>query len=209
MRKKLNITGKSLLDKFTADKKMISILDQYTDRNPKEINSLDKKVSKYMEGLNKLNLREWVLRKDFYPLITRCLEALSLLILLPIHMLGLVNNYIPYKIPAVYTKKIKDPQFHSSFKLVLALVFFSAYYIILVVLGLIFINPLWLKLAYFLTIPLTGLIAFKYYIRLKKLWAKFRYSRLVKKRNNKIQELKRLRKDIIDKMNNIIKNSID
>jgi 1-acyl-sn-glycerol-3-phosphate acyltransferase len=208
MRKKLNITGKSLLDKFTADKKMISILNEYKDINPKEINSLNKKVSKYMEGLNKLNLREWVLRRDFYPLITRCLEALSLFILLPFHILGMVNNYIPYKIPAVYTKKIKDPQFYSSFKLVMALVFFPAYYIVLVVLGLIFINPLWLKLAYFLTIPLTGLFAFKYYIRLKKLSAKFRYSRLVKKKNNKIQELKRLRKVIIDRMNNVVENSI-
>jgi hypothetical protein len=104
--------------------------------------------------------------------------------------------------------KIKDPQFHSSFKLVMAMIFFPVYYIILVVLGLILINPLWLKLAYFVTIPLTGLFAFKYYIRLKKLWAKFRYSRLVKKKNSNIQKLKKLRKDIVDKMNNIVENSI-
>jgi 1-acyl-sn-glycerol-3-phosphate acyltransferase len=208
MRKKLDLAGKSLLDKHTADKKMISVLNEYKDRNPKEINSLNKKVSEYMGGLKKLNLRDWVLHKDFYPLITRCLEALLLLILLPFHILGLVNNYIPYKIPAVYVKKIKDPQFHSSFKLVMAMIFFPVYYIILVVLGLILINPLWLKLAYFVTIPLTGLFAFKYYIRLKKLWAKFRYSRLVKKKNSNIQKLKKLRKDIIDKMNNIIENSI-
>jgi 1-acyl-sn-glycerol-3-phosphate acyltransferase len=104
MRKKLNLAGKSLLDKHTADKKMISVLNEYKDINPKEINSLNKKVSEYMGGLKKLNLRDWVLRKDFYPLITRCLEALLLLILLPFHILGLVNNYIPYKIPAVYVK---------------------------------------------------------------------------------------------------------
>lgn len=208
MRKKLNIKGRTLLDKFTADKKMISVLDDFKDKNPGEINSLNKKVSDYMAGLNSFNLRDWVLRRDFYPLITRGLEALSLLILLPFYILGLVNNYIPYKIPDIYTKKIKDPQFHSSFKLVMVMIFFPVYYIILVVIGLIFINPLWLKLAYFVTIPLTGLFAFKYYIRLKKLWAKFRYSRLVKKKNNHIQKLKKLRKDIIDKMNNIVERSI-
>ena len=208
MRKKLNITGKSLLDKFTADKKMISVLNEYKDKNPKEVNSLDKKILKYTGGLEKLSLRDWVLRRDFYPLIARCLEALTLLVLLPFHILGLVNNYIPYKIPAILTKKIKDPQFHSSFKLVIVMVLFPVYYIILIVLGLVFINPLWLKLAYVFTIPLTGLFAFKYYIRLKKLSAKFRYSRLVRKKNNNIQELKRLRKDIIDRMNNIVENSI-
>ncbi len=208
LRKRLNITGKSLHDKFTADKKMISVLDEYKDRNPKEIKSLDKKVSEYMDGLNKFNLRDWVLQKDFYPLIIRCLEALLLMTLLPVHILGMVNNYVPYKIPAILTRKIKDPQFHSSFKLVMALVFFPAYYIILVVAGLILINPLWIKLAYFFTIPLTGLFAFKYYIRLKKLRAKFRYSSLVRRKNSDIRQLRMLRRDITDSMNKIIEKGI-
>lgn len=209
MRKRLDIAGKSLLDKFIADKKMISILDEYKEKNPKDINSLNKKVSKYIDGLNKLNLRDWVLRKDFYPLLTRFLEVSTLLILLPFHILGLVNNYIPYKIPAILTKKIKDPQFHSSFKLVMVMVFFPVYYIILIILGLVFISSLWIKLVYILTLPLTGLFAFKYYIRFKKLSAKFRYSKLVRKKNNNIQELKRLRKDIINNMNNIVEMSMN
>ena len=188
---------------------MISILDEYKERNTKEINSLNEKVSEYISGLEKLNLRDWVLRKDFYPLLTRFLEVLALLILLPFHMLGLVNNYIPYKIPPVLTKKIKDPQFHSSFKLVMVMLFFPVYYIILIVLGQVFINSLWIKLTYFLTLPFTGLFAFKYYIRLKKLSAKSRYSRLVRKKNNYIQQLKKLRKDIINNMNNIVEKSIN
>jgi 1-acyl-sn-glycerol-3-phosphate acyltransferase len=208
MRKRLNITGKSLPDKFRADKKIISVLDDYKDRNPKEIRSLDKKVSEYMAGLNRFNLRDWVLHRDYYPLLPAYLEAFTLLILLPVHILGLVNNFVPYKIPDFYTSKIKDPQFHSSFKLVMSLVFFPAYYIILVVTGFILIDPIWLKLAYFLTIPLTGLFAFKYYIRLKKLQAKFRYSNLVRRKNGDIQRLKILRRDIIDRMNKIVEKSI-
>ncbi len=208
MRKKLNIPGRSLLDRFIADKKMISVLDENKEKYNKEIDSLNKKVSEYINGLDKLNLRDWVFRRSFYPLITRFLEVPALIILLPVHILGLVNNYIPYKIPAVLTKKIKDPQFHSSFKLVMVLIFFPVYYIILVILGLVFISPLWIKLAYILTIPLTGLFAFKYYIRIKKLSAKFRYSRLVRKKNNIVQKLIRLRKDIINNMNNIVDKTI-
>ncbi len=208
MRKKLKITGKSLLDKFIADKKMISILDEYSGRNPEEISSFSNKVSEYFKGLEELNLRDWVLRRDRYPLITRIPEALALFILLPVHILGIINNYLPYKIPVILIKKIKDLQFHSSFKLVLSMLFFPVYYVILMILALVFFEPWWVKLSYILTLPLTGLFAFRYYIKLKKLSARFRYSSLVRKKNSKIHELKILRKDIISSMNRIVEPAI-
>jgi 1-acyl-sn-glycerol-3-phosphate acyltransferase len=208
MRKKLKITGKSLPDKFIADKKMISILDEYSGRNPEEISSFSNKVSEYFKGLDELNLRDWVLRRDRYPLITRIPEALALFILLPVYILGIINNYLPYKIPVILIKKIKDRQFHSSFKHVMAMVFFPAYYIILMIPALIFFEPWWVKLSYILTLPLTGLFAFRYYIKLKKLSARFRYSSLARKKNSKIHELKILRKDIISSMNRIVEPAI-
>ena len=209
MRKKLKITGDSLPDRFIADKRMISALNEYVEGNPGKISPLGNKVSEYLKGLDRLNLRDRVLEKDCYPLLTRLLESLALFILLPVHILGIINNYIPYKIPAIYAKKIKDPQFHSSFKLVMAMVFFPVYYIILIILALIFFGPWWIKLAYILTLPLTGLFAFRYYTELKKLAARFRYSRLVRKKDAKIGELKVLRKDIISGMNKIVEQAIN
>jgi 1-acyl-sn-glycerol-3-phosphate acyltransferase len=204
MRKKLGIAGRSLRDRFIADKRMISILNKYGESNTDGMNVLAARVSEYFKGLEELNLRDWVLGRDRYPLVTRLLEALVLLILLPIHVLGLINNYIPYKIPDIYTKKIKDPQFHSSFKLVMGMVFFPAYHIILIVLAFVFLWTWWLKLAFILTLPLTGLFSFNYYIRLKKLWAKHRYSRMTRKKKGSIHELKRLRADIVGSMDSIV-----
>ena len=209
MRKKLNINGNSIPDKFNADKKMISILDEHSNNNLRDINSLNQKMQKYMDGLKELNLRDWILCKDKFPFLFRVLEALSLLILSPIHILGLINNYIPYKIPARFIKKIKDRQFHSSFKLALGMITFPLYYIILIILAQIFIDSLWIKLAYFISLPLTGFFAFRYYIRLKKLTAIFRYSRFKRKKNSSIQQLKALRKEIIYSMNKIVEQKID
>jgi len=129
---------------------------------------------------------------------------MALLILLPVHLLGVINNYLPYKIPTILIKNIKDHQFHSSFKHVMAMVFFPVYYIILMVPALVFLWTWWLKLAYIITLPLTGLFAFKYYIRFKKLSARFRYSRLNSKKSSKIHDLKILRKDIISSMDRIV-----
>ena len=209
MRKKLRIKGNTHLDRFNADKKMISILDKFRSENPDEVNSLNRKMQKYMDGLKKFNLRDWVVCKDKFPLLLRILEALLLLILSPIQILGLINNYIPYKIPVRFIKKIKDRQFHSSFKLVLGMITFPLYYIILIVLAQIFIDSLWIKLTYFISIPLTGLFAFRYYIRLKKLTARFRYARLRRKKDNSLQQLKALRKDIIDSMNKIVEHNFN
>jgi 1-acyl-sn-glycerol-3-phosphate acyltransferase len=204
MRKKLKIAGKSLLDKFIADKRMISILDEYSGENPEDMSALNNKVSQYFKELDELNLRDWVLRRDRYPFIMRILEALALFILLPVYLLGVINNYLPYKLPTILIKNIKDRQFHSSFKHVMAMLFFPAYYIILTVLALVFLWTWWLKIAYILALPLTGLFSFNYYIRLKKLYAKHRYSRMQRKKKGSIHELKRLRADIISSMDRIV-----
>ena len=204
MRKKLKIAGKSLLDKFIADKRMISILDEYSGENPEDMSALNNKVSQYFKELDELNLRDWVLRRDRYPFIMRILEALALFIILPVYLLGVINNYLPYKLPTILIKNIKDRQFHSSFKHVMAMLFFPAYYIILTVLALVFLWTWWLKIAYILALPLTGLFSFNYYIRLKKLYAKHRYSRMQRKKKGSIHELKRLRADIISSMDRIV-----
>jgi 1-acyl-sn-glycerol-3-phosphate acyltransferase len=209
MRKKFNIKGNTHLDRFNADKKMIAILDKYLDENPDEISSLNQKMNKYTAGLKQLNLRDWVLKREKYSLLSRIAESAILLTLSPLYILGLINNYIPYKIPVRFIRKIKDPQFHSSFKLVLAMITFPLYYIILIVLALIFVDPLWLKLAYIISIPLSGIFAFKYYIRVKKLYARFRYSRLVSIKDITILQLKKLRADIIEHMNKITEHKND
>ncbi len=203
MRKKLNIKGNTYLDRFNADKRMISILDKYRNEKPDELESLNQKMSKYIKGLKDFNLRDWVLRREKYSLLSRIAELFILLVLSPIYIMGLVNNYVPYIIPVRFIRKIKDRQFHSSFKLVIGMITFPVYYILLIVLALVFINPLWLKLAYIISLPLSGIFAFRYYIRLQKLMAKFRYSRLVRIKDKMILQLKTLRKDIIGYMNKI------
>ena len=209
MRERLRIKGQTHPDRFIADKKMISILDKYKDEKPDELFSLDQNMNKYIEGLKKLNLRDWILRREKFSLISLIAESLILLLLSPAFILGLFNNYIPYIIPVRFIRKIKDPQFHSSFKLVMGMITFPLYYILLIILALIFIEPAWLKLAYIISIPLSGIFAFRYYIRLKKLMAKFRYSRLIRVKDKLILQLKALRKDITGTMNKITEHIIN
>jgi hypothetical protein len=69
------------------------------------------------------------------------------------------------------------------------------------------VNP-WIKLLYVLLMPLTGLLAFHYYISLKKLKSRFVYTRGVVRGDQEILKLKSQRKNILGMMNKLLNNQI-
>ena len=47
------------------------------------------------------------------------------MLFLPLHLIGLISNYIPYKIPDLFVeKKVNDPHFHSSIKMSMGVILF-------------------------------------------------------------------------------------
>ncbi|MBN2347653.1 MAG: 1-acyl-sn-glycerol-3-phosphate acyltransferase [Bacteroidales bacterium] len=204
MRKTLNIKGKTLLDKFRADKKMIDILDDVENKKPGILKELNTTMKTYQKGLKTKNLRDWVLKKKKYSLPVLILQFIGMMALSPLYILGLINNYIPYKIPTIPINKIKDPQFHSTMKYGIGLVTFLLYYIILIVLALIFLPFIWLKVIYIILIPFTGHFSFRYFIAYKKLFAKFRYTFQVLFKNLEVSNLRELRKEIFDRMDTFV-----
>ncbi|MBN2482557.1 MAG: 1-acyl-sn-glycerol-3-phosphate acyltransferase, partial [Bacteroidales bacterium] len=200
MRKELGIQGNSLSKRFRADKIMIQMLDSELENNPERIRQLDSIVSEYQSVLNKLNLRDWVLQKEKYPAFQLIAGVVCSIVLLPLFLFGFIHNYLPYVFTGSRTKGIKDPQFHSSFKYVIGMITFPVMYIIIAAIIAFLGWPAWIKIAYILLLPVTGIFSFHYYINIKKLWAKIRYSLMVKKGNKSILDLKKMRKSILDKM---------
>ncbi len=203
MRQRVNIKGKSLYDRFRADKKMIELLEKYRERDTGKLDNMNVLMKQYRHGVSDLNLRDWVFRKKKYSLLLLTLEGLGLVLLFPLFVLGLINNYIPYKVPSFTIKNIKDAQFHSSVKYGAGLIIVLLYYLLLMILAIIFIRPLWLMPVYILTIPFTGHFAFRYAVRWKKLLGRFRYAILVKRGNRKILDLQKIRNDITGIMDEI------
>jgi len=104
------------------------------------------------------------------------------------------------------TKKIKDPQFVSSFRTVIALILFPLYYIILAIVGANVFNSFWLTLSFIVTVPFSGLFAFKYYIGIKKWLAKVRFNFMQRFKNNHLLELKETYSSIIYELDKITTN---
>jgi 1-acyl-sn-glycerol-3-phosphate acyltransferase len=204
MRRRMGISGNSLPERFRADKAMIGLLDRELDSNPENIEKLDAMVSDYLERLNELRLRDWVIERGKQPFWKIASKTLLQWVLFPVFAFGLVHNYIPYAFTASRVKGIKDQQFHSSFKWVIGMIVFPVMYIIVAVILAFLGWPFWIKILYILVMPVAGVSAFRYYIRSRKLGAVIRFSRLFRKGDERVTGLLAARKAILDQVNGIL-----
>lgn len=190
MLKKMGFKKNIQPNQFYAQKEIISKLDSFVESKPEETKELSNKTAKYAELLGKLNFRHWVVQKPKYSILGICLQSILMVLLSPVYIYGIILNYIPYKIPVLLTKKIKDTQFISSVRDVAGLVLFPFYYLILIIIGLFVLDIWWLKIAIPVSFPITGLFAFHYYIEVKKMFARIRYNFKSWRKNKDLLELK-------------------
>jgi 1-acyl-sn-glycerol-3-phosphate acyltransferase len=204
MRKKMGIPGNSLASRFRADKKMIEMLDQTLEKKPEDISLLNQQMTEYQANLKHFNFRDWIIAKGKFSLPALLADSLLLFLTLPAFIYGYLANILPFYMPVfIARKKIKDPQFHSTIKFVLSLVFFPVTYFLLLIPGLLMIENTRIRLAYLLSLPLSGMAAYFYFIRFKKIRSRFRFFRMSFARHTAIEKLIKGRKVIIDRMNQI------
>ncbi|MCK4664665.1 MAG: 1-acyl-sn-glycerol-3-phosphate acyltransferase [Bacteroidales bacterium] len=203
----LKLKFNNLKNKLIADKRLIDNLDNIFKETPEVILNLNNKVNDYVNGLKKQKLRDWIFEKENSNVFILITESILLILLFPIHLFGFINNYLPFKIPVWFVNsKIKDKQFHSSLKYVFYILLFPIFYLILFIIVWIFIDIWWFKFIYLLSLPPSGIFAYKYYILFKKHIAKWRYIIKVINKDDNIIMLSLLRKSIIYETDNIIFN---
>lgn len=129
--------------------------------------------------------------------------AICLLGGIPIMLYGLIINILPSGIVKFAEKKIKDPQFKSSFKFVLALLIFPLFYLIQSVLLLILIKPIWAGLLVILSMPFSGMFAhswFSSFFQLKKIWRLWLFKKSNQNLYKEIDETKTALDQIISEL---------
>ncbi len=204
MRKKIAIVGKSHYDRFRADKQMIRILDDKYEKDADSLRELSDKVEKYRTGLSDLNLRNWVFERSGYTTRKLIYKRLGLYLSFPLFLYGFLNNYLPYTLPQKTFKKVKDKQFHSSFKFTFAFFLFPPFYAIQTLIVGIFAEPSWIAWIYLVSLPIFGYFSLFWHIWHKKWKAGLKYRKLKKSRDESILNLEKLHKEILGTMDAII-----
>jgi 1-acyl-sn-glycerol-3-phosphate acyltransferase len=137
-----------------------------------------------------LNTDYRLLEKKKHPLGWLIAGLIGIVITFPLFIYGNIFNLTFLEIPNLQIRKIKDPQFHSSIRyglsLALAFVFLPLY----LILSLFIFSSWWLGLLIFLTLPLSGLFAWNYYLQFRRIIGGFRIRNLIKQNINKFRLLR-------------------
>jgi 1-acyl-sn-glycerol-3-phosphate acyltransferase len=206
MRKRTGREKNTLYNRLVADQRMIGKLYEVEQGGSEKIGTLDKLCRTYREGVEDLGMRDWLFKRSGYSWIALLLAGVCMLALLPVFLYGAVTNYFPYWLPAKISKKLKDPQFHSTFKFVIGLILFPLYYLILLIPVWIFIDPGWIKWTFLGSLPVTGFFAHAYFIWFKKLRSLWKYQYLTSRNDGQLEALKNLRKNIIMTVDELIRD---
>ena len=143
-------------------------------------------TEKVKHEMKKYQIRPYLLHKQPDSTIKLFAYTFVLLGSFPIHLIGLILNYLPYKIPVWFVNKnVKDKHFHGSLKMAMGPVLFFIYWCIATILFSIIFG--WKSgMLFLLGLPFTALFSFRYWILLTKVKGMYAY----RKNHDKLHEIK-------------------
>jgi 1-acyl-sn-glycerol-3-phosphate acyltransferase len=146
----------------------------------------------------KLNTDYRLLEKKKHPLGWLIAGMAVIILTFPLFIYGNIFNLTFLQIPNLQIRKIRDPQFHASIRygisLILALVFLPVY----LILSLTIFSSWWEGLLIFLSLPLSGLYAWNYYLQFRRIIGGFRVRSLIKNMDAEFDLLRRNHTEIVN-----------
>lgn len=160
---------------------------------------LREKVENYMQSLEALNIRDWVVKAEGYSAARTLWRWFTLLLTLPVFLYGFINNALLYFLPVRAVRNIKDIQFHSSVKAGLGmLVVMPLSYLLQTLLVGILTDEWYYWVGYLLLLYPTGKLALLWYLRLKKTLRGGWFGRQYRRNNIAATAMVQQRHEIID-----------
>ncbi len=199
MREIMGITGVKHIDRFKADKELISRLDEVIEKDPEPLRELALKVDRYVSGLKEQRVRDWVVRDGGYTMVRSLWRYLSLILTFPIFLAGFIPNALPYLLPEHLVRNVKDLQFHSSLKSAMGFLFLFplSYLLETVAFALISGLPWWTWIAFVAVLLPLGKVALTWYLRWKKTVRGAWFGHQLRRSKPEALQLVELRKEII------------
>ena len=169
-------TELSLAKEFTLQKEFIAKAERWVLNNPEEAQKMEDTATSFMKECKEQGIKPYLFNYSKNKVFGR---GLFLFLFAPVHLYGMVNNYLPYKLPFNFVRKIKDRAFHSSLKMALGVVLFFLFWLIQTILVAVFTDQfVWLY--YLISLPLSAAFSYEYWKDLLKFKGALKYNKLVK-----------------------------
>ena len=180
---------------------MIQNLIKIVNSLGEEIFGLKEKTRVYFLKLKEFNIEDISVKhfsKNKFTFLEFLFYLLMLQIGFPVHIFGLVNNYLPHLAGFLLAKRIvKQVEFHASVHMYSsAMLYLIMYPLQILAVALLFRN--WYVLgAYVVLLPLTGLFSLKYHQFIEKIFSNLRCFSL---NRNQREELIKTRREIAEEI---------
>ncbi len=183
------------INRFRSSMAVLEQLENGLKTNALDPESTAADLKAYQELLRKYRIRDEQVETESKPL-SLLLSWVAWVLVLPIHVSGMILNWLPYRIPVLLSAKIKDPQFVSSVNYGLSLFVYLFWYLILLIIALLLPFSTAVTLPLIIASPFAGLFAFYNYLFYKKLLARSRQYLLKRFKPEQFRKLTALRKSL-------------
>jgi 1-acyl-sn-glycerol-3-phosphate acyltransferase len=139
-----------------------------------------------------------LLSKKKHPVGWLIAGFLGLIASFPLFLYGNLFNLTFMEIPNLQSKKIKDVQFRSSIKFGISMALALVLTPLILILILVLLTPWWLALLFFVSLPLSGLFAWNYYLLFKRIIGGFRIKNYIRSGNKNYLQLKRDHDELVN-----------
>ena len=167
--------------KYKLRKSLLSKLEWLKENEIKTFDRLLINIKIVRSFVRENKIRPYLLKLPPSSFFKISILSLLMILVLPLHLITLTTNYLPYKIPVWFVEhKIKDKTFHGSLKQAIGVILFVFYWLFLIILTYLILG---LKFTFILAflLPIFAILNFKYWILLIKLKGAWSYKFAVKK----------------------------
>ncbi len=199
--KDLGIGRKDKDADFTMTKNIIEAVNYYKIHDPARVEKIRTRIKWYINNLDAVGLKDNDIARsqNSGSFIGSNLKAFFILISgFPVYIYGLINNYLPFEIPAAAAKKISSSiEFRGAIGMVGGMFTFIIFYTIQIILMWKYTHARWLTITYGLSLPLSGIFTYWYYHTVHKMRTKWILMTLFYKKSVFVSTLITEREDII------------
>lgn len=176
--------------KLFRDRILIEKLNRLKESNPGMYGRICSLSLLIKKKAGELRTSYRLLEKKKHPLGWLITGMAGLFITLPVFLFGNIFTLTFISLPEFRVKKIKDIQFHGSFRYVLSLALAFIFFPVYLIISLLLFKPWWLGLAVFSTIPVAGIFAWNYNILYRRIVGGFRVRNYISTGNENYSLLK-------------------
>ena len=175
--KDLGISDDDKDSSFMLSKNIAAAVDHFIQTEPKRAEKMTLRIKEYFANLKTLGLEDSDLAptNESRSLVRSSIQDLFIIAIgFPLYIYGLINNYLPFKIPGWIANRIASRrEFVGSIGMTLGSFTFLVFYITQIILVWKLSQQVWLTVLYALSLPVSGLFCYQYFYTVGKLHAKW------------------------------------